>query len=250
MAIDPTHGENPERANGPTSPLGDWDIIADWWRGEVAGDPVYLEDVAPMLTRLMESTTAPILDLGCGDGQWLRWLDGDVGKSIGCDRSGALLADAAATHPVALCELPSLAWLQDQALGAAFSVFVFDLIADIDALFAEVGRVVAPTGSLVVVINHPAFTAPGSGPFMDPDLDVFWRWGEYLERGASLVPAGPGAVKMYHRSTGDILTSAARAGWHLEQMIESPLGSAAIEREPSYAGQEDIPRFLGVRWRR
>ena len=135
----------------------------------------------------------------------------NVGKAVGCDRSGALLADAAASHPVTLCELPSLAWLQDRTLGTAFSVFVFDLVENIDILFAEVGRVVAPTGSLVVIINHPAFTAPGSGPFMDPDLDVFWQWGEYLDRGTSLVPAGPGAVAMYHRSTGDILTSA-RAG--------------------------------------
>jgi hypothetical protein len=129
-------------------------------------------------------------------------------------------------------------------------VFVFDLIENIDAFFAEVGRVVSPDGSLVVIINHPAFTAPGSGPFMDSDLDVFWRWGDYFGRGSSLVPAGSGAVAMYHRSTAEILTSAAQAGWQLEVLIEAPLGAAAIERDPSYAGQEAIPRFLGVRWRR
>jgi hypothetical protein len=55
---------------------------------------------------------------------------------------------------------------------------------------------------------------------------------------------------MYHRSTADIVTSAAQAGFRLEAMIEAPLGSAAIERAPAYAGQETIPRFLGVRWRR
>lgn len=250
MEVDPIHGENVVRPDGAIAPVVDWDTIADWWRGEAADDPVYREDVAPMLSRLMEPATAPILDLGCGDGQWLRWLDRDAGRVIGCDRSGALLADAVATHPVALCELPSLAWLQGQTLGTAFSVFVFDLVENIDALFAEVGRVVVPGGSLVVIINHPAFTAPGSGPFMDPDLDIFWRWGEYLERGTSLVPAGSAEVKMYHRSTGDLLTSAAQAGWQLEEMIEAPLGSAAIERDPSYVGQEGIPRFLGVRWRR
>lgn len=250
MEIDPIHGEQPVGEDAMGTPVSDWDIIADWWRDEAANDPVYREDVAPMLGRLMEATAPPILDLGCGDGQWLRWLDRGVGKAIGCDRSGALLADAAASHPVALCELPSLAWLRDETLGAAYSVFVFDLVDNIDRLFDEVGRVVAPAGSLVVIINHPAFTAPGSGPFMDPDLDVFWRWGQYLERGTSLVPAGRESVRMYHRSIGDILTSAARAGWHLVEMIEAPLGSAAIEREPSYAGQEAIPRFLGVRWRR
>ncbi len=85
---------------------------------------------------------------------------------------------------------------------------------------------------------------------MDPDLDVFWRWGDYLGGGTTEVPAGSGTVVMHHRSISELLTSAARAGWVLEEMIETPLGAAAIEREPSYAGQEGIPRFFGARWRR
>ena len=250
MEIDPDVGGHGRRGDVESAPIVDWDVIADWWRAEVSNDPVYREDVAPMLHRLMQPTPGPVLELGCGDGQWMRLLGPGMGKVFGCDRSEELLHDASAAHPVVLCELPNLAWLKDGSIGAAFSVFVVDLVEDVDVFFAEAGRVVAPTGSLVVIINHPAFTAPGSGPFMDPDLDVFWLWGEYLERGASLVPVGSGAVRMFHRSTGDILTSAARGGWHLENMIEAPLGSAAIEREPSYAGQEGIPRFLGVRWGR
>jgi hypothetical protein len=84
---------------------------------------------------------------------------------------------------------------------------------------------------------------------MDPDSDVFWRWGEYLHPGESAVPAGSRKVVMYHRPVGTLLTSAAQAGWSLDEMIEAPLGSGAIEREPLYGGQENIPRFLGVRWR-
>jgi SAM-dependent methyltransferase len=244
------HSDGAMGADGTTDPLVDWDSIAEWWRAEVSGDPVYREDIAPMLSRLMEDSAEPLLELGCGDGQWLRWLGCDARSIIGCDRSEALLTDAAATHPVVLCELPWLTWLRGQSVGTAFSVFVFDLIENIDAFFAEVGRVVAPDGSLVVIINHPAFTAPGSGPFMDSDHDVFWRWGDYFGRGSSLVPAGSAVVAMYHRSMAEILTSAARAGWQLEVLIEAPLGSAAIEREPTYAGQQAIPRFLGIRWGR
>jgi SAM-dependent methyltransferase len=244
------HGDDALRADGTTASPVDWDTIADWWRGEVSGDPVYREDVAPILSRLMEQTEGPVLELGCGDGQWLRWLERNEGSVVGCDRSKLLLSDAAATHPVVLCELPWLTWLQGQKIGTAFSVFVLDLIENLEAFFTQVGRVVAPDGSLVVIINHPAFTAPDSGPFMDSDREVFWRWGDYFGRGSSTVPAGSGAVTMYHRSTADIVTSAAQAGFRLEAMIEAPLGSAAIERDPSYAGQETIPRFLGVRWRR
>jgi SAM-dependent methyltransferase len=95
MGVDPMHGEGAEQADRVIPPPADWDTIADWWRGEASGDPVYREDVAPMLSRLLDRTAAPVLDLGCGDGQWLRWLDRDEGSVIGCDRSGALLADAA-----------------------------------------------------------------------------------------------------------------------------------------------------------
>jgi SAM-dependent methyltransferase len=227
-----------------------WDDIADWWQNEVATDPVYADDIAPMLERLLARPVGPIVELGCGDGQWLRWLGADHGLSIGCDRSEDLLREAGATHAAVACRLPDLAWVRTGILGTAFSVFVLDLIEDEVAFFAEVLRVVRPGGQLVVIINHPIFTAPGSGPFMDPDLDVFWRWGDYLAPGASDVPAGGRSVTMYHRSLGDLLGTAARAGWLLEEVLEAPLGAAAIEREPSYLGQESIPRFLGLRWRR
>ncbi len=233
-----------------SDPISNWDDVATWWRSEVATDPVYLEDVAPMLDGLIGSPSGPILELGCGDGQWLRRFANHGSAVIGCDRSAKLLADAKASHPVALCALPTLSWVRGGAIDTAYSVFVLDLVQDVDAFFSEAMRVVAPGGTLVVVINHPIFTAPQSGPFMDPDLDVFWRWGDYLHPGSTVVPAGDQSVRMYHRSVSELLTAAASAEWRLDTLVEAPLGRAAIEREPSYAGQESIPRFLGARWLR
>ena len=229
--------------------IGNWDDISDWWIEEVADDPVYREDVGPMFDRLMGGVPDPILELGCGEGQWLRRL-GTQARVFGTDGAQLLLTQAYQTAPVVRGVLPDLGWVRSDALGGAVSLFVLDLIEDHLRFFVETARIVEPSGSLVIIINHPAFTAPNSGPFMDPDFDVFWRWGNYLEVGSSDVPAGPGTVVMYHRSIAELLTTAARSGWSLEEMIEAPLGSAAIEREPSYGGQEGIPRFLGVRWRR
>jgi SAM-dependent methyltransferase len=229
-------------------PIGNWDDLAPWWRSEVATDPVYREDVAPMVDRLIGPSGGTVLELGCGDGQWLSRLADRGAPVFGCDRSEQLLNDARAICPVALCSLPSLAWVRDEAVDVTLSVFVLDLLGDVASFFAEARRVVAPGGALVVVINHPIFTAPRSGPFMDPDLEVFWRWGEYLSDGASRIPAGGHTVTMHHRSVAHLLTAAADAGWRLEELLEVPLGRAAIEREPSYAGQESIPRFLGARW--
>ncbi len=235
--------------SGTESVVAPWDDISEWWTREVAEDPVYQEDVGPMFDRLLSGTSGPVLDLGCGEGQWLRRLDSDA-RAFGTDASRLLLTRAIKTAPVVRGVLPDLGWVRSGSVGTAISLFVFELIEDHERFFVETARIVSSGGSLVVIFNHPVFTAPESGPFMDPDLDVFWRWGDYLGMGSSEVPAGSGTVVMHHRSTAEVLTTAARAGWMLEEMIEAPLGAAAIEREPSYAGQEGIPRFFGARWRR
>ncbi len=226
-----------------------WDDISGWWTQEVAEDPVYREDVGPLFDRLLHGTSGPILDLGCGEGQWLRRFDSDA-TAFGTDASQFLLTRAIKTAPVVRGALPELGWVRSGTIGTAVSLFVFELIEDHNRFFAEAARIVTSGGTLVLIFNHPVFTAPDSGPFIDPDLDVFWRWGSYLELGSSDVPAGSASIVMYHRSTAELLTTAAGYDWSLEEMIEAPLGAAAIEREPSYAGQEGIPRFFGARWRR
>lgn len=230
--------------------VDNWDELAPWWRGEAATDLVYLEDIGPMLRRLTPDDAGPVIDLGCGEGQWLRWLSTNGVQSFGCDRSLQLLTDAAGSAPVVCAELPDLSWLRNGSVDTALSVFVLDLIVDAGKFFTETIRVVGAGGSLIVVINHPAFTAPGSGPLLDVDGEVLWRWGSYLEDGSSLQPAGDRSVVFHHRSIARLLTAAAAAGWALQAVEERPLGAAAIDRDPGYVGQEGIPRFFGARWRK
>ncbi|NNF88056.1 MAG: hypothetical protein HKM97_05995, partial [Acidimicrobiia bacterium] len=105
-------------------------------------------------------------------------------------------------------------------------------------------------GTLAIVSNHPAFTAPGAGPLIDPaDGEVSWRWGRYLEPGTSIEPAGSFNLTMHHRSLGDLLSAAARAGWMLDRLDERGPGPAARDRDPLLAAQNDIPRLVGLRFR-
>lgn len=227
--------------------MGTWDDLAAWWTAEVKDDPAYEVDVHPLLAELLEGTAGLAIDLGCGEGQGMRLVGGQV---IGTDVSMPLLERARMTAPVVQAVLPSLSWLKTASLERAFSVYLVDLIADDAAFFTETARIVKPGGSLVVVINHPVFTAPGSAPLIDEDGQILWRWGTYFEPGSSIEPAGAGAVEFFHRPVADILTSAARAGWALEAMIERGLSEATIARIPGYVGQEHVPRFAGFRWRR
>jgi hypothetical protein len=110
--------------------------------------------------------------------------------------------------------------------------------------------VVRERGALAVVINHPIWTAPGSSPIEQEDGEVLWRPGRYFGRGHSDEPAGRQKVRFYHRTLASLLTSAAMAGWDLQRVEEAGISAAAVARTPAYAGQEEIPRLLGLRWLR
>lgn len=227
-----------------------WD--ADWWLAEVEGDPTYREEVLPLLIDLLAPTPEHLyLDVGCGEGQGMRAIGKTGGRVMGCDLDERLLARAVADGPVVRCRLPSLPWLAGEAVAGTYAVLVLEHLADHATLFAEAFRVTRPGGAFVLVSNHPAFTAPGAGPLIDPsDGEVSWRWGRYLTPGTSVEPAGDLNLTMHHRPLGVVLTDAAAAGWRLMRMEERGAGTAAAERDPLLAAQGHFPRLIGLRFER
>ncbi len=220
-----------------------WDgSTADWWRNEVESDPAYARDVDPLLDELLEGKGGgSTLDLGCGDGRLLARHG-----AVGVDASIDLVRHAAENGPAMVGDLRRLPFASG-FWSAAYAVLVLEHVEDLSEFFVEAARVVAPGGMLAVVINHPVYTAPQSGPFVDPaDDEVLWRWGEYLDQGGSLQPAGSGSVLFHHRPLGDLLSVASVAGWKLERMIERSLDPAG---DPLLAAQTHLPRLLGASWR-
>ena len=209
---------------------------ADWWEAEVAADPAYVRDVDPLLESLLPSSSGAVLDLGCGTGRLL-----SPGR-FGVDRSIDLLR--AANSPVVAGDLQRLPFA-DSSFAGAYAVLVWEHLPETEAAFAEARRVVKPGGFLVTILNHPLFTAPGSGPFLDTDGEVLWRFGGYLRPGHSDEPAGADFVRFHHHPMGDLLGGAAEAGWILERLVERPSGD---ETDPLLTAQAGVPRLLGVRW--
>jgi len=231
------------------SPAWD-DALADWWVDEVAADPVYAEEVVPLALGVLDpSPGALYLELGCGEGEVMRAIAGRGGRVLGCDLSERLARRAAETGPVALCRLPDLSWVRAGSLDGACAVLVLEHLEEAGPLFAEAARTVRPGGALALVANHPAYTAPGSGPLVDPDDgEVLWRWGPYLEAGSSEEPAGEGSVVFHHRSLGVLLTAAASAGWCLERLVEHGVGDRRAAADSLLGAQRQIPRLLAARW--
>ncbi|MCZ7533010.1 MAG: class I SAM-dependent methyltransferase [Acidimicrobiia bacterium] len=226
-------------------PTDSWDDIAEWWSAEATDDPVYAADVHPLYRELTSDLSGVIADLGCGTGQAM----GMTGpQTIGVDLSMDLLAHASSVGPTVRARLPSLACFVNDAFDHAASIYLLDLIQDDATFFSETARAVRKGGSLVVVMNHPVFLAPGSGPFADPDKEVFWRWGSYFDIGSSHEPAGHRKIEFFHRPLDVLLNNASAAGWSLDLMRERPLSPQILDAYPEFLGQDTIPRLLGLRW--
>ncbi len=222
-----------------------WDEIAEWWIEEVLNDPAYDDDVHPVLGALLDGTGDTAIDLGCGEGQGIRFVGGTV---IGTDLAFELLRHARMNAPAVCARLPDLGWVRTDSFSLAYSVYLLDLIADYRRFFDETARIVRTGGHLVVVINHPVYTAPGSAPLMDEDREILWRWGQYFSEGSSSEPAGDATVEFHHRPLDAILSAASQSGWSLERMVERGLSAETIARFPEYIGQEHVPRLAGFRW--
>lgn len=226
----------------------EWEDLAPWWLRQVRTDSIFRTDVAPLVREMMPTREGRWLDLGCGEGRMLRDLRGDL---VGCDVAHDLLTRCRGAAPVAQCRLPDLGWLQPGSLEGAYAVLVLEHLAELRRMFQELHRVVRPGGSLVVVANHPAFTAAGAGPIVDvSDGEVLWRWGPYLAESPTPTEVEGTVVTFHHRPIGVWLRTAAAAGWMLHDMVERGLGAAAIAADPGYAAQAGLPRLVGWRWRR
>ncbi len=222
--------------------MTDWVNLAAWWLDELAADPAY-RDVEGLLFDLVDSKAGERwLDLGCGEGRTMRRLRSAGVRVIGCDVNLDLLTAARSAGPVVQCRLPAFDWARSETFDGAYAILVLEHLSDLD-LFAQARRVVAPGGTFAVVMNHPLYTAPEAAPVVDPtDGELFWRWGRYLKPEDTVDPAS--GVVFHHRPLSGVLNAAAEAGWSLERLVERPI------IKPELAGQDNIPRLLGARWRK
>ncbi len=219
-----------------------WSQLGEWWRAELASDAAYQEVVTPLLLEVLQPQAGSVyLDLGCGDGRVMVQVSAGGAWPVGLELAPDLARLAVAKAPTVIDSLPDLASIRSRSVDGAYSVLVLEHLPETASFFTGVARVVRPGGVFGLVINHPAWTAPGSTPITDDDGETLWRPGDYFEPGGSSdEPAGDRTVTFYHRTTAGLLNEAAAAGWSLEHMVEKP--------HHDLEDQSGIPRLMACRW--
>jgi SAM-dependent methyltransferase len=142
----------------------------------------------------------------------------------------------------------------DASFDAVVACLVFEHIDDLDGAVAEVGRVLAPGGRFVFLLNHPLLQTPDSGWIDDQVLDPpeqYWRIGPYLPEAETVEQVEKGVfIRFLHRPLSRYVNALADAGLLVERMVEPAPPPGFVDRAYEYEQASTVPRLLVLVTRR
>jgi SAM-dependent methyltransferase len=233
-----------------------WEANSEWWAQTftAGADPEYEHQIIPLVLEHLRGTSR-VLDIGCGEGQVARQVAA-CGRQlvVGIDPAPAQLARAVGRGGGARYGRASGERLpfRDGSFDAAVCCLVIEHVPDVEAVFGEVARVLAPGGRFLLLVNHPMFQGVGSGLVDDHILgERYWRVGPYLHEDVVVEEVDPGVhIPFAHRPLSGYLNPLAELGLLLTWMDEpAPLPQfLAGSLDPDL--ESVIPRLLLLRLER
>ena len=209
-----------------------WDAAAPAYLAEHGGDlgdvdflwcPEGLREADVAL--LGEVAGRRVLEIGCGSAPSARWLRRAGADVVALDLSAGMLFRAAELNRATGLAVPLLQAhagalpLASASMDLACSAFGgLPFVADVDAVLAEVARVLRPGGRFVASVNHPL-----RWPFPDsPDPADLQVVSSYFDRTPYVETddAGRTVYVEHHRTVGDWVRAVVGAGLVLEDLLE------------------------------
>lgn len=207
-----------------------WNAGAAAWVELARGGTSHPHDAS--IRDLLPPPGGPTLDVGCGEGRLTRTLAALGYDVVGFDRSTALVEEACRTDPGGRYEVAEITALPvaDGAAQLVVCVNVLPHVVELEEAVAELARVVAPGGTAVIGLLHPAAVA---GTY-DEEHDEL-RMQRYFEPDPHPVPLGEHHVTHQHRTIEQYVRAFLGAGF----------GLADLREVPGQAGS--VPRYLDLR---
>ena len=234
--------------------LEPWEAHARWWQDQFTEgvDPEYTEQILPLILEHLPPS-GRVLDVGAGEGQVAR-AAAAAGLEVVC------LDPAWAQVSVGRERGAATAWTQGSAVALPFCSASFDVvvaclvvehIADLDAVVAEVARVLREGGTFLFLLNHPLLQTPDSGWIDDQILDPpeqYWRIGPYLSEAETVEQVEKGVfITFFHRPLHRYINAAAEQGMFLRRIEEPAPPPGFVDRASEYAEAATIPRLMFLR---
>ena len=197
----------------------EWDERGALYRAKIASgtsSSSWIRDAVlkPEVVRLLgDRGNDRVLDAGSGSG-WL-FEAAEIGERHACDIAKPNSVRADVTFAEAnIAKLP----YPNNYFDAIVASIVLCYCENLEAAAAELRRVAAPEGSLVVALVHPHFYRTGE-PLDD---DRFVIEADLAEPGRHDIMIGGtvGPFTYYRHSIPDYINALLRAGWRLEEMKE------------------------------
>lgn len=148
-----------------------------------------------------------ILDLGCGTGRHALRLARAGAEVTACDFSPGMLSRARAKSRAEAIrflevDLERPLPFREAEFDVVVSGLVLEHIADLDALFGEIFRILRPEGRAILSTMHPAMFQRGShARFTDPHSEEIIAPGSHPHDTGDFVMAGLGAgLRLFHLS--------------------------------------------------
>lgn len=248
-----------------------WDHVAEWYGQHLrsgAGDH-HDELIIPGVIRLLAPAPGQrIIDIACGEGLLCRELSARGVETVGVDLSPALVEAARRAHPIARYEVADARAMNVETLGVFDAASCVMAIMNIDSaadVLRSAASVLAPGGTLVLVLLHPAFRAPGRSSWgwdAGPPARQYRRVDAYLSEASKEIVMNPGAASSgaepvttttFHRPIGAYVGMLADAGFvvdALEEWASKRVSEPGPRAKEENRARQEFPLLLAIRaWR-
>lgn len=224
-----------------------WGKVASWYDKllEKDNDSFQQNVILPNLIRLLTlEKSNVVLDLACGQGFFSRIFAQKAGRVVASDISSELIQLAKKHIPSSIeyhvSSADNISFCKDKSVDKIVIILALQNIKNVDGVLKECARVLKETGSLYVVLNHPAFRVPKASSWAwDETAKVqYRRMDAYLSEFQIEIDMHPGEKKSektvsFHRSLQ----------WYFKMLSKHGFAVAKCEEWISHREPTRGPRF-------